>query len=212
MNHHTLAAMSITGTCLDVRGSLYLAYDLLGGRYGPLRLLTRAVTYSIIFGIGYGLGLGLFFGFASGIATGITVANAGLLQAFVDAHAVMHQRKALGGTFNNPWGDKPQRGMKSRARALVERLSAIESILVDPKRMSARDVLRHPAGLNDTLLDMIAMTTTADAAPTTQTKAVSKETMAKIDEQLAKLDALVARDVAPLNAMLAKARIGHVAA
>ena len=74
MNHHTLAAISITGTCLDVLGSLYLAYDLLGGRYGPLRLLTRAVTYSIIFGIGYGLGLGLFFGFASGIATGITVA------------------------------------------------------------------------------------------------------------------------------------------
>ena len=74
MNHHTLAAISITGTCFDVLGSLYLAYDLLGGRYGPLRLLTRAVTYSIIFGIGYGLGLGLFFGFASGIATGITVA------------------------------------------------------------------------------------------------------------------------------------------
>src|SRR5208282_697012 len=73
MDHHTLAAISIAGTCLDVLGSLYLAYDLLGGQHGPLRLLTRAVTYSIVFGIGYGLGLGLFFGLASGIATGITV-------------------------------------------------------------------------------------------------------------------------------------------
>ena len=73
MDHHTLAAISISGTCLDVLGSLYLAYDLLGGQHGPLRLLTRAVTYSIVFGIGYGLGLGLFFGLASGIATGITV-------------------------------------------------------------------------------------------------------------------------------------------
>ncbi len=72
MDHHTVAAISITGTCLDVLGSLYLAYDLLGGRHGPLRLLTRAVTYSIVFGIGYGIGLGLFFGLASGIATGIT--------------------------------------------------------------------------------------------------------------------------------------------
>ena len=45
---------------LDVLGSLYLAYDLLGGQHGPLRLLTRAVTYSIVFGIGYGIGLGLF--------------------------------------------------------------------------------------------------------------------------------------------------------
>ena len=74
MDHHTVALVSITGTCLDVLGSLYLAYDLLGGQHGPLRLLTRAVTYSVVFGIGYGLGLGLFFGLASGIATGITLA------------------------------------------------------------------------------------------------------------------------------------------
>lgn len=73
MDHHTLAAISITGTCLDVIGSLYLAYDLLGGQHGPLRLLTRAVTYSVVFGIGYGLGLGPFFGLASGLATGITI-------------------------------------------------------------------------------------------------------------------------------------------
>src|ERR1700731_183327 len=74
MDHHTVAAISITGTCLDVIGSLYLAYDLLGGQHGPLRLLTRIVTYSIIFGVGYGLGLGLFFGLTSGVASGVTVA------------------------------------------------------------------------------------------------------------------------------------------
>src|ERR1700680_554319 len=73
MDYHTVAAVSITGSCLDVLVSLYLAYDLLGGQHGPLRLLTRAVTYSIFFGIGYGLGLGLFFGVASGIATGINL-------------------------------------------------------------------------------------------------------------------------------------------
>lgn len=73
MDHHTLAAVSIAGTCLDVLGSLYLAYDLLGGQHGPLRLLTRAVTYSVVFGVGYGLGLGFFFGLAAGIATGLTL-------------------------------------------------------------------------------------------------------------------------------------------
>jgi len=73
MDHHTLAAVSLTGTVLDVLGSLYLAYDLLGGQHGPLRLLTRTVTYSLVFGIGYGLGLGAFFGLAAGLATGITV-------------------------------------------------------------------------------------------------------------------------------------------
>jgi hypothetical protein len=74
MDHHIVATISITGTCLDVLGSLYLAYDLLGGQHGPLRLLTRAVTYSIIFGVGYAIGLGPFFGLTAGIASGITVA------------------------------------------------------------------------------------------------------------------------------------------
>ena len=73
MDHHTVAAVSIAGTCLDLLGSLYLAYDLLGGQHGPLRLITRAVTYSVVFGIGYGIGLGLFFGLAAGLTTGITL-------------------------------------------------------------------------------------------------------------------------------------------
>ena len=74
MDHHTVAAVSLFGICLDVLGGLYLAYDLLGGQYGPLRLLTRMVTYSIVFGAGYGLGLGLLFGVAAGATTGVTVA------------------------------------------------------------------------------------------------------------------------------------------
>lgn len=74
MDHHLVAEVSVAGISLDVLGSLYLAYDLLGGEHGPLRLLTRMVTYSIVFGIGYSIGLGLFFGIATGAATGITVA------------------------------------------------------------------------------------------------------------------------------------------
>jgi hypothetical protein len=74
VNHHTLAAISVAGCCLDVLGSLYLAYDLLGGQHGPLRLLTRMVTYSLFFGLGYGLGLGFLFGIAAGTTTGITIA------------------------------------------------------------------------------------------------------------------------------------------
>src|SRR5665213_539152 len=74
MDHHLVASISIAGSCLDVLGSLYLAYDLLAGPHGPLRLITRAVTYSILCGLGYGLGLGLLFGVASGLAIGVTFA------------------------------------------------------------------------------------------------------------------------------------------
>ncbi|MCU1260318.1 MAG: hypothetical protein JWO80_3203, partial [Bryobacterales bacterium] len=74
MDPHTVAAISLMGICLDVLGSRYLTYDLLGGQHGPLRLLTRMVTRSIVFGIGYGIGLGILFGIVSGTATGITIA------------------------------------------------------------------------------------------------------------------------------------------
>lgn len=74
VDHHLLASISLVGTTLDLLGGLYLAYDLLGGQHGPLRVLTRVVTYSVIFGIFYGLGLGILFGTVAGIASGVTVA------------------------------------------------------------------------------------------------------------------------------------------
>jgi hypothetical protein len=74
MTHHALAIVSIMGSCLDLLGALYLAYDLLGGEHGPLRALSRGVTYGTIFAIGYGLALGPVFGIACGLTHGITLA------------------------------------------------------------------------------------------------------------------------------------------
>jgi hypothetical protein len=107
---------------------------------------------------------------------------------------------------------KGERALKNRAEGIVRKLSAIESVMVDPHRKSVRDVLRNPAGLNDTLIDMVAMATTADRPPTTQTKEVSREVMAKVDSEVAKFEALVKSDIAQLNAALAKARVKHVMA
>ena len=106
---------------------------------------------------------------------------------------------------------KSERALRNRAVAIGQKLSAIERIMVDPERKSVRDVLRNPAGLNDTLFDMIAMTTTADAAPTSQTKAVSREVMDKVDGEIAKFDALVKGEIADLNTKLSKSRVDQVA-
>jgi len=74
MDRHTLAIVSIVGSCLDLLGALYLAYDLLGGEHGPLRAVSRGVTYGSLFAIGYGLALGPVFGIACGLTHGITLA------------------------------------------------------------------------------------------------------------------------------------------
>ncbi|PYY09487.1 MAG: hypothetical protein DMG61_22970 [Acidobacteria bacterium] len=74
MERHVLAAISIAGTSLDLLGGMYLAYDLLGGKHGPLRTLTRAVTYSVLYGVGFGLPVGWRFGLAAGLTNGFTLA------------------------------------------------------------------------------------------------------------------------------------------
>jgi hypothetical protein len=74
MDRHTLAIISIVGSCFDLLGALYLAYDLLGGEHGPLRALSRGVTYGALFAIGYWIPLGPIFGIVCGLTHGITLA------------------------------------------------------------------------------------------------------------------------------------------
>ena len=55
---------------LDALGGLYLAYDLLGGKRGPLRTITKSVSYGVMFGSIYGLPLGMWFGLAGLVVSG----------------------------------------------------------------------------------------------------------------------------------------------
>jgi hypothetical protein len=91
------------------------------------------------------------------------------------------------------------RELAERAAAVTQQLSAVEAVLVDVHRESDRDVLRNPAGLNDTLVDLINTVSVADTAPTKQAAAVSKELMARVDAEIGKLERLVATEVAAVN-------------
>jgi photosystem II stability/assembly factor-like uncharacterized protein len=79
------------------------------------------------------------------------------------------------------------------------KLMAIEGILVNLDKQSPRDVLRHPAGLNETLIDCVNTASVADAAPTVPTTAVSREVIAAVAAELAKLDAVITNEIAEIN-------------
>jgi len=68
--HDLLPILSLTGVILNALGGLYLAYDLLGGKHGPLRTFTKSVSYGVMFGSAYGLPLGVWFGLAGLVASG----------------------------------------------------------------------------------------------------------------------------------------------
>ncbi len=92
--------------------------------------------------------------------------------------------------------------LRDAAATLLKRLEAIEGVLVDVKRESPRDILRHPAGLNDTLVDLISVVAIADEAPTTPARQVCDEIVAQVDVQLAAWAAVRGAETAGLNAAL----------
>jgi photosystem II stability/assembly factor-like uncharacterized protein len=109
-------------------------------------------------------------------------------------------------------GAAANRALSERATALHAALASIEGVLVDIHRESPRDVLRHAAGLNDTLVDLIWVVAIADEAPTAQARQVCDETMAKVDAEITRFDALVAGEVAALNTALGRAGLSVLGA
>ncbi|HJU18537.1 MAG TPA: glycosyl hydrolase [Stellaceae bacterium] len=99
-------------------------------------------------------------------------------------------------------------GLAGKAKEAAEKLAAVEGVLVDIHRESERDVLRNPAGLNDTLLDLISTVSLSDTAPTTQAEAVSREIMARVDAEIAKVERLSATEVAAVTRLALEREVG----
>ena len=101
--------------------------------------------------------------------------------------------------------------LRDKAKRAAAGLLAIEGTLVNVERESSRDVLRHPAGLDDTLMDLINNVAVSDTAPTASAEAVSREIMAKVAVETSKVEALVRGDIAAINAAAAERKLAHVA-
>jgi hypothetical protein len=104
----------------------------------------------------------------------------------------------------------PHADLAEKAKTAAAHLKAVEGVLVDVHRESARDVLRHPAGLDDTLGDLISYVAMSDTYPTAQADAVSREVMAKVESEAAKLEALIKGEIAAINAMAVERKVAHV--
>ena len=100
--------------------------------------------------------------------------------------------------------------LRDKARAAELAVAAIEGKLVDVHRESARDTLRNPAGLNDTLIDLINTVAISDNPPTVPATLVSRDIMGQVAAELGKVDAIVAGAIAEINRLAAERSIGLV--
>lgn len=74
ITQQVVARVSLFGMGFDLLGGVYLAYDLLGGKNGPLRTITRAVGYIALFFIGYLVVLGVRYAVVAATGMGILLA------------------------------------------------------------------------------------------------------------------------------------------
>ena len=95
-------------------------------------------------------------------------------------------------------------------RALCEALAAVESALILPGRQTDTFGLHHRVRLNAALASVIGVIDSADARPTTQARALAGEYMAAIDTRLDRLAALLDRDLATFNRLVAEANLPPV--
>jgi hypothetical protein len=66
-----IAELSLVGMGPDALGGCYLAYDLLGGKRGPLRMIARAAGYVTLCFIGYVLVVGVRYAIVAASGMGI---------------------------------------------------------------------------------------------------------------------------------------------
>ncbi|MEZ4864497.1 MAG: glycosyl hydrolase [Caldilineaceae bacterium] len=96
------------------------------------------------------------------------------------------------------------------AKAIREKLDAIEQELVQTQATTNNDRLRLPSRLNTKLIGLISIVSAADARPPQQAYDVFTHLSGQIDDQLALLDGIIGDDLAAFNDMVLAANITPV--
>ena len=101
-------------------------------------------------------------------------------------------------------------GAVASAKAVKERLEAVELRLVQPELTSDGDSLNYREMLFEKLSALPPVVGSADARPTAQSYAVYEKLAGQANEHLAALDAVVTGDLASLNGMLSDLGVGII--
>ncbi|MBV8053357.1 MAG: hypothetical protein JOZ80_19365 [Acidobacteriaceae bacterium] len=87
-------------------------------------------------------------------------------------------------------------------KSLDKKMTEVEEALIQTKAKSSQDVLNFPIRLNNQLVALGGVVSSADSAPTKQSYEVFDMLSKAVDEQLAKWKAIVATDVVSYNNLM----------
>jgi photosystem II stability/assembly factor-like uncharacterized protein len=102
--------------------------------------------------------------------------------------------------------------LKDQAKALNEKLAAIEKKLVNPDVKSNQDVLNFPPALDHQFVGIASVAASADTAPTDTSYTYFQDLEGKLAAIQAELDSVLAKDLAEFNKAVRDAEMPPVAA
>src|SRR5207302_204965 len=91
------------------------------------------------------------------------------------------------------------KALADAGKDLDKKMTVVEEALIQTKSKSGQDVLNYPIRLNNLLVALGGVVSSADAAPTKQDYEMYDELSKQADEQLAKWDEIVKTDLAAYN-------------
>ncbi|MBN2264579.1 MAG: hypothetical protein JW775_02075, partial [Candidatus Aminicenantes bacterium] len=95
-------------------------------------------------------------------------------------------------------------------RAIADKLTAVEDVLIQAKSKSGQDPLNYPIRLDNKLAALAMVVASADARPTDQSVELYEQLAATARAELAKLSSILEKDVAAFNKMVREAGIPAV--
>ena len=95
--------------------------------------------------------------------------------------------------------DPREKTISEAGKALDKKMTEVEEALIQTKAKSSQDVLNFPIRLNNHLVALGGVVSSADSAPTKQSYEVFDMLSKQVDEQLTKWKAIVSTDVASYN-------------
>jgi hypothetical protein len=94
--------------------------------------------------------------------------------------------------------------------ALDKKMTTVEEALIQTKAKSGQDVLNYPIRLNNLLVALGGVVSSADAAPTKQDYELFDELKKQADEELGKWNEIVKTDLASYNALAKRVEVPAV--
>jgi photosystem II stability/assembly factor-like uncharacterized protein len=103
--------------------------------------------------------------------------------------------------------DPREKTIAEAGKSLDKKMTVVEEALIQTKAKSGQDVLNFPVRLNNHLVALSGVVSSADTAPTTQSYEVFDMLNKVVDEQLAKWKEIVATDVSAYNNLVKQQEI-----